>query len=107
MNMDHLERNLWSELEEVSKKPLSSSSMDAIYTLTATIKNLLKIEMLEEAKDEYEEEKDSKKRKPYYGYDHRESRESVISNLEEVMHKAESEKEREAIEKCLHTIKNM
>lgn len=139
---------LYEELEKIGKKgELSAGSLDTVFKLTSSIKNIDKIEMLEEA-DGYSEDsrwmadgkmygssydsgnsyargrrnakRDSMGRysrdggnysNDIYSMDGRYSmdgsKDYLIEQLEELMHEAGSEKERNAFKQFMHQLKSM
>lgn len=135
--METLEKNLCKELEEMSHKPMSQAMLDPLYTITATLKNILKIDMLMQAKEEYGDSYDDGMSRSYDrgdsyrgrgrhyvrghysrddgyshddysndGYSRHDAKEVMIGNLEKMMQKAGSEKEKEAIRKCISQLEN-
>lgn len=134
--LENLKEMLCKELEEFAKKDeLSAGSLETIHKLTDTIKNIDKIEMLEE--DEYSERRYSRDgdwmaRGTYAnnmsydgensyarrkrdnmgrysregGYSREGAKEHMISKIEEMMHNTESDKERQALRHCINQLEN-
>ena len=106
---------LCKELKEYAHKgELSAGSLDVIHKLTDTIKNIDKIEMLEESEyydeDSYEgggsyaRGRGRNARRDSMGrYSRADGKEHMAEKLREMMMEAEGE-EREAIRKCLKEI---
>lgn len=130
--MHELKEKLCDELEEIARKPeFSAGDLEAVHKLTDTIKNIDKIEMLEEDGDysragDWEADmrgtygrgssyrgrkRDSMGR---YSRDYREPRmysrdgakDRMMEHLEDMMREAGSEKEREAIRRCMNQLEN-
>lgn len=139
--LEKIKNMLCEELEEIANKgELSSGSLDTIHKLTDTIKNIDKIEMLEEDGGYSQGGGDWEARGTYgrHGYHHENSydggmrggyhdggnsyrgrkrdsmgryskddgKDHMIKKLHEMMDDAESEKEREAIRRCIQQIEN-
>lgn len=131
---DKLKDMLCEELEQIEKKgELSAGSLDTIHKLTDSIKNISKIEMLEEVSDysEYSERKSyarrgssydggssyrgggsySRKRDSMGRYsraDHRysraDARTEISEHLEELMQGAQTEQERRMIRTAIQAL---
>lgn len=128
-----IKEKLCKELEEIGRKPeLSAGDLETIHKLTDTVKNICKISMLEEdgysrdgdweARGSYERgssyrrKRDSMGRYSRDGYSREYSREGrysreggkdhMISEMEALMDQAGSEKEREAIRRCMRQMEN-
>lgn len=140
--LEDLKNMLCEELEKIGKKgELSAGTLETVHKLTDTIKNIDKIEMLEEA-DGYSEDsrwmadgkmygssydsgnsyargrrnakRDSMGRYSRDGgnysndrYSMDGSKDYLIEQLEELMHEAGSEKERNAFKQFMHQLKSM
>lgn len=126
--MRELKEKLCEELEEISRKPeMNAGDLEMAHKLTDTIKNLDKISMLEdggysrdysmdgdwEARGSYDRDssyrrkRDSMGRYSRDGYsrDGRYSGNSrIMDEMESLMSKAGSEKEREAIRRCMNQL---
>lgn len=120
-DMNKLKEMLKKELAQYARRgELSAGSIDAIHKLTDTIKNLDKIEMLEEyGESDESHEGESYKRgrhyvKGHYSYggesyrggsyndnSYEGGKEHMIHKLREMMEEADTEKEREAFRKCI------
>ena len=127
--MHELKEKLCDELEEIANKgELGSGDLEIIHKLTDTIKNLDKIEMLEDggysqAGDWEMEGRGSYARGSSYRNQRRDSRgrysrdrgrmysradgkEHMMEQMEMLMEQAGSEREREAIRRCMGQIEN-
>lgn len=125
-NFDELKDMLCDKLDEQRREKLTSQSLDVIHKLTDTIKNLSKIEMLEEA-SEYDDEysgrysrgasyarrRDSRGRysrddRSSYrrGYSRGDAKDELIDQMEDMMNTA-PEHERQAIRTAMSALKNM
>ena len=124
--LEKLKTTLMEELTDLSKQGVTSSNLDAIYKLTSSIKALCKI--MKEDDEGY-----SQRSRMYYrdgdswnggnsyermrdrdgryrsngGYSRGDGKEEMISKLEDMLEDAESEKEREAIRKCVSQLRNI
>lgn len=136
-SMHELKEMLCKELEEFSRKgKMSAGDLETIHKLTDTIKNIDKIEMLEdggysqrggdwEARGNYNRsmipdmrggntyrnrKRDSRGRYSRGGegggYSYEDGKHEMIAELEDMMDDATNDKEREAIRRCLDTIQN-
>lgn len=125
--MHKIRESLMKELEAIERKgQMSMSDLDKVHKLTDTIKNIDKIEMLEDGG--YSEDghymgegriygtsyagrrkRDSMGRysrdgeRRYGGYSYADKSE-MIDHLHEMMEEAGSTKEREAIKRCIHEL---
>lgn len=124
---------LCMEVDEIAKKQeMSAGDLDAVHKLTDTIKNIDKILMLEEdggysrggdweadmrgsynrgasyrhrdSMGRYARNGDDYNRRR--GYSRYEAREEMMDQLEELMSTAQSDKERDAIRRCMTQIEN-
>lgn len=95
MSLNKLKEMLCAELEEYSNiSEINSSSLDMIYKLTDTIKNICKIEMLDCG-----ESKTTKSTKSG-------RTQSMMEDFSEMLNGA-TERERKAIAQCIDILKNM
>lgn len=138
-DMYELKEMLCKELEEYSRKgKMSAGDLETIHKLTDTIKNIDKIEKLEdggyshdggwEARGRYDrvgnmmpggnsydggnsyrrQRRDSRGRYSRDGgFTYDDGKSEMIGELEDMMHNAKSEREREAIRHCLDVLRNM
>ena len=131
--MDKLRDKLCDELDEIAdKKDLSAGDLEMVHKLTDTIKNIDKIGMLEEgggysqAGDWEMEGRGSYNRGSSYrgqrrdsrgrysregrgsrgGYSRHDAKEAMIEQMEMLMEQAGSEREREAIRRCMGQLEN-
>ena len=130
--MEKIKEMLDTELDALAMKgELSAASLDRIHRITDTIKNIDKIEMLEDVGDysnrtyvdgdyardydrgsSYARRRDSMGRYARTGYSERrrysraEGKEDMIDQIEDMMHKATTEKERQALERCMDALHN-
>lgn len=127
--MHELKEKLCDELEEIARKPeMGAGDLEIIHKLTDTIKNLDKIEMLEDggysqAGDWEMEGRGSYARGSSYRNQRRDSRgrysrdrgrmysradgkEHMMEQMEMLMDQAGSEREREAIRRCMGQLEN-
>jgi len=129
MYMHELKEKLCEELEEIARKPeMSAGDLEAAHKLTDTIKNIDKIEMLEED-DGYSRDGDWEmegrgsynRGSSYRGrkrdsmgrysrtdrvYSRDSAKDRMMEHLEDMMQEAGSEKEREAIRRCMNQLEN-
>lgn len=142
-DMDKLKEMLCNELDEFTRKgELSAGSLDAIHKLTDTIKNIDKIEMLDEVSDysEYAERKSYSRRGASYhdnsyddsgnsyarrrrdsmgryardGYDRgtsrnysrAEAKDRIMNQIEDLMSDAQTEKERQVLQRAMQSLEN-
>ncbi len=129
-NYKDLKDMLCEELEDIANKPkIELGDLDIVHKLTDTIKNIDKIEMLEDdgySRDggweargnygrgmSYDDDGNSyagrrRTRDGRYSrnYSRGDAKEHMIDKLEDMMDDAESEKEREAIKRCISQLKN-
>lgn len=129
--MHELKEKLCEELDEIARKPeMSAGDLEAIHKLTDTIKNLDKIEMLEDggySQAGYRDGGSSYNRGSSYanrgkhyvrghysrdgysmegrgnrgGYSRHDAKEAMMEQMEMLMEQAGSEREREAIRRCI------
>ena len=130
--MYELKEKLCDELEEIAKKgELGAGDLEIVHKLTDTIKNLDKIEMLEDsgysqAGDWEMEGRGSYNRGSSYrgrkrdsmgrysrdgrggrgGYSRHDAKEAMMEQMEMLMEQAGSEREREAIRRCMGQLEN-
>lgn len=133
--MHELKEKLCDELEEIARKgELGSGDLEIIHKLTDTIKNICKIDMLEEdggysqggdweiegraynrGNSYARRKRDSMGRYRRDGrrdmredrmYSRDGSRDRMMDHLEDMMQEAGSEKEREAIRRCMSQLEN-
>ena len=132
--MYELKDKLCKELDEIANKPeMGSGDLEIIHKLTDTIKNICKIDMLEEdggysrdgdweARGVYNRGSSYRGRKrdsmgrysrdgrmyPRDGgmYSRDSAKERMMDHLEDMMQEAGSEKEREAIRRCMSQLEN-
>ena len=135
--MHELKEKLCDELEEIARKgELGAGDLEIIHKLTDTIKNLDKIEMLEdggysqegysrEGGNSYARGSSYANRGKHYvrghysregysnegnssrgGYSRHDAKEAMMEQMEALMDQAESEKERQAIRRCMSQLEN-
>lgn len=131
--MDKLRDKLCDELDEIARKPeMSAGDLETAHKLTDTIKNIDKIAMLEEdggysqAGDWEMEGRGSYNRGSSYrgrkrdstgrysregrggrgGYSRHDAKEAMMEQMEILMDQAGSEREREAIRRCMGQLEN-
>ena len=130
--MYELKDKLCKELDEIARKPeMGAGDLEIIHKLTDTIKNLDKIEMLEDggysqAGDWEMEGRGSYNRGSSYrgrkrdsmgrysregrdgrgGYGRHDAKEAMMEQMEILMDQAGSEREREAIRRCMGQLEN-
>lgn len=127
--MDKLRDKLCDELDEIARKPeMSAGDLETAHKLTDTIKNIDKIAMLEEddgysrsgdweARGSYERGNSYRGRKRdsmgrysrdggYRMYSREGSKDRMMEEMEALMDKAGSEREREAIRRCMMQLEN-
>ena len=130
--MYELKDKLCKELDEIARKPeMGAGDLEIIHKLTDTIKNLDKIEMLEDggysqAGDWEMEGRGSYNRGSSYrgrkrdsmgrysregrggrgGYSRNDAKEAMMEQMEMLMDQAGSEREREAIRRCMGQLEN-
>lgn len=129
-----IKQMLCKELKDYAHKgELSAGSLDVLHKLTDTIKNIDKIEMLEEggysrrgsydgggSYDSYGDEDSyrrgySRDRGGSYdddggdsyrrGYSRASGKEQMIRKMEEMLHHVDDEDQRRAVERCIHQLK--
>ena len=131
--LHEIKQMLCKELEEYAMKgELSAGSLDAIHTLTDTIKNIYKIEMFEGkgfsrdgSYDSYDDDmayrrgysRDAAYRRgeAYDSYDGGDSyrrgysrdggKEQMVRKMEEMLRYVDNEEQRKAVERCIHQLK--
>lgn len=135
--MHELKEKLCNELEEIARKgELGAGDLEIIHKLTDTIKNLDKIEMLEDGgysqagdwddgRGSYGRGSSYANRGKHYvrghysregysnegnssrgGYSRHDAKEAMMEQMEALMDQAESEKERQAIRRCMSQLEN-
>ena len=131
--MDKLRDKLCDELDEIARKPeMGAGDLEIIHKLTDTIKNLGKIEMLEEdggysqAGDWEADMRGTYGRGSSYrgrkrdsmgrysregrggrgGYSRHDAKDAMMEQMEMLMDQAGSEREREAIRRCMGQLEN-
>lgn len=129
--MHELKEKLCDELEEIARKgELGAGDLEIVHKLTDTIKNLDKIEMLEDGgysqAGDWEIEGRAYNRGNSYarrkrdsmgrysregrggrgGYSRHDAKEAMMDQMEDLMAQAGSEKEREAIRRCMNQLEN-
>lgn len=130
--MHELKEKLCDELDEIARKgELGAGDLEIIHKLTDTIKNLDKIEMLEDGggysqAGDWEIEGRAYNRGNSYarrkrdsmgryardgrmmrgGYSRHDAKEAMMDQMEDLMAQAGSEKEREAIRRCMNQLEN-
>lgn len=121
-NLEKLKKMLCKELDEMSEKgELGAGSLEIVHKLTDTIKNIDKIEMLDEdAQSERGASYGRWNADGSYGYSGRrgrgrdgryvsraEARDDMMSMLEDVRMSAGDEREREVIDRAMSQLRNM
>ena len=129
--MYELKDKLCKELDEIARKPeMGAGDLEIIHKLTDTIKNLDKIEMLEDGgysqAGDWEIEGRAYNRGSSYahwkrdsmgrysregrggrgGYSRHDAKEAMMEQMEMLMDQAGSEREREAIRRCMGQLEN-
>ena len=130
--MYELKDKLCKELDEIARKPeMGAGDLEIIHKLTDTIKNLNKIEMLEdggysqtgdwemEGRGSYNRGSSYRGRKrdsmgrysregrgSRGGYSRHDAKEAMMEQMEALMDQAGSEREREAIRRCMGQLEN-
>lgn len=129
--LEDLREMLCEELDKIAKKQdMSAGDLETVHKLTDTIKNIDKICMYEEGgysqagdwemtgRGNYSRDSSYANREQHYvrghysrddgrtsrGYSRADGREYMVNRLEEMMQDASSEKEREAIRRCISQI---
>lgn len=129
--MYELKEKLCKELDSIAKKPdMSAGDLETVHKLTDTIKNIDKIDMLEDGG--YSQNGDWSENSSYgrgssyanrgrhlvrahysrrggysrEGYSRDGAKDRMMDHLEEMMQDASSEKERDAIRRCMSQIEN-
>lgn len=131
--MEELKAMLCKELEEFAKKgELTAGALETVHKLTDTIKNIGKIEAMD-GLDEYSERAYSRRyygdgssyarrrdsmgrytrddgyseaRRGRRGYSRAEAKDYMIEEIEDMMMKAETEKEKQALQRALTALEN-
>lgn len=118
-DLENLREMLCKELDEIAdKREMSAGDLDAIQKLTSSIKNIYKIEMLEDGVYSHAGEWEADMRGTYgrgssYRGRHRDSmgrysrtdaRDRMRTKLEDMMRDTDDEKTREAIRHCMEQI---
>ena len=116
-----LKDKLCAELDEIAAKPnMSTGDLETVHKLTDTIKNIDKIDMLE-SEGGYSSGGDWLARGIYddgrsYRRQHRDSmgrysrdgaKDRMISQLEDMMRDTDTEKEKEAIRRCISALQSV
>ena len=130
--MHELKEKLCDELDEIARKgELGAGDLEIIHKLTDTIKNLDKIEMLEDGGYSQAGDWEADMRGTYGrgssyrgrkrdsmgrysregrggrgGYSRHDSKEAMMEQMEMLMDQAGSEREREAIRRCMGQLEN-
>ena len=130
--MHELKEKLCDELEEIARKgELGAGDLEIIHKLTDTIKNLDKIEMMEDGGYSQAGDWEADMRGTYGrgssyrgrkrdsmgrysrdgrmmrgGYSRHDAKEAMMDQMEDLMAQAGSEKEREAIRRCMNQLEN-
>ena len=123
--MHELKEKLCDELDEIARKgELGAGDLEIVHKLTDTIKNLDKIEMLEDSDysqagdweiegraynrgNSYARRKrDSMGRYSRRMYSRGDAKEHMMEQMEALMDQAGSEREREAIRRCMGQLEN-
>ena len=135
--MHELKEKLCEELDEIARKPeMGAGDLEIIHKLTDTIKNLDKIEMLEDggySQAGYRDGGSSYNRGSSYanrgkhyvrghysrdgysnegrgsrgGYSRHDAKEAMMEQMEMLMEQAGSEREREAIRRCMSQLEQV
>ena len=104
-DMRKLKDMLCRELDEFSRRDsIESYDLDTIHKLTDTIKNLDKIEMLEDGG--YSQARGGGNRGGMRTYA-RDGRDDMVNRLEEMMSRAGSDRDREEIRRMIERMKGM
>lgn len=124
-----LKEKLQDELEEIAHKPeMGAGDLDLVHKLTDTIKNIDKICMLEEGGHSHMDEggrnsyDDGNSYRKHYvrghysrengrgysrgGYSRDGGKDQMMDQLEDMLNDAGSEKERQAIQRCISQLEN-
>ena len=134
--MHELKEKLCDELEEIAKKgELGAGDLEIVHKLTDTIKNLDKIEMLEDgggysqagdweiegraynrgssyarrkrdSMGRYSRDWRDDRMMPNRMYSRADAKDEMMDQMEDLMNKAGSEREREAIRRCMNQLEN-
>lgn len=103
-SMSKLRKMLCSELDEIASKPeLSAGDLETLDKLTDTIKNIDKIEMLDQGGD-YSQRGDWETRIKGNSYKTRKTS-KMADKLERLLEECQTSKERDAICDCIDRIK--
>lgn len=130
--MHELKEKLCDELDEIARKgELGAGDLEIVHKLTDTIKNLDKIEMLEDGGYSQDGDWEMEGRSSYNrgssyrgrkrdsmgrysregrggrgGYSRHDAKEAMMEQMEMLMDQAGSEREREAIRRCMGQLEN-
>ena len=133
--MHELKEKLCDELEEIARKgELGAGDLEIVHKLTDTIKNLDKIEMLEDggysqagdweiegraynrgssyarrkrdSMGRYSRDWRDDRMMPNRMYSRADAKDEMMDQMEDLMNKAGSEREREAIRRCMNQLEN-
>lgn len=130
--MYELKDKLCKELDEIARKPeMGAGDLEIIHKLTDTIKNLDKIEMMEDGGYSQDGDWEMEGRGSYNrgssyrgrkrdsmgrysregrggrgGYSRHDAKEAMMEQMEMLMDQAGSEREREAIRRCMGQLEN-
>ena len=130
--MHELKEKLCDELDEIARKgELGAGDLEIVHKLTDTIKNLDKIEMLEDGSYSQDGDWEMEGRSSYNrgssyrgrkrdsmgrysregrggrgGYSRNDAKEAMMEQMEMLMDQAGSEREREAIRRCMGQLEN-
>ena len=116
--MKSIREKLCRELDEVARKPdLGAGDLDILHKITDTVKNIDKIEMLEDGdysrageweadmRGTYGRGSSYARRGTHYGegdrYSERYSRDGMREHIEDMMRDAQDDRTREALRRCL------
>ena len=101
--MKSIREKLCRELDEVARKPdLGAGDLDILHKITDTVKNIDKIEMLEDGDYSRAGEWEADMRGTYgRGYSERYSRDGMREHIEGMMRDAQDDRTREALRRCL------
>lgn len=110
--MHKIKEMLYRELEEYANvERLSGGSLEMIHKITDTIKNIDKIEMLEEGGEYSRDGGNSYGRdggSSYNrGYSRHDGKQHMMQRMEEMMHEAENDRERDVLRRCMDQLGKM
>lgn len=108
-SMENLKENLCCEIVNYSRKSnLTMTDVENIHMLSSTLKNLLKIEKLEDDIWNKSDTEDEKHREMYshghYGKEDNARKNEARDKLMRLMNGADDEYEREIIRRCVETL---